>query len=126
MLKRWALPIVLLYGLALTVGSLAKTGGMPELGSSYDDKIYHTLAYTIFTILVYNGLRFKSRKSRIFTAVALVIAYGIIIELLQYLFTSYRTLDGYDILANAMGALLAMSMLLVRREMKLKKNAELG
>lgn len=122
-LKRWGLPIVVLYALALTTGSLVNTGGMPDLGSSFDDKIYHTLAYSIFVILIYNCLSFKNQYYRMFTAGALVVVYGIVIEVLQYALTTYRTFDVYDILANAIGASLAIALLLIRKEVKLKKNA---
>ncbi|TXD82445.1 VanZ family protein [Subsaximicrobium wynnwilliamsii] len=122
-LKKWALPLLVLYAFALTAGSLVNTGGMPDLGSSFDDKIYHAVAYSIFTILIYNVLKLKNFESRIFIAVVAVLVYGIIIEVLQYLLTTYRTLDGYDILANSIGAILGMLLLWMRKEVKLKKNA---
>lgn len=122
-LKHWALPLLIFYALALTAGSLIKTGGMPDLGSSFDDKIYHILAYCFFTILIYNVLRSKNIKFRIIISAILVLIYGIVIEALQYLLTTYRTLDGYDILANAIGAILGMLLLWMRKEVKLKKNA---
>ena len=122
-LKRWSLPIVVCYTLALTFGSLGNTGGMPELGSNFDDKIYHFIAYLLFTILVYSYFSFKGVNHKIYYAAAAVIAYGIIIEILQHGLTTNRTLDPLDVVANSLGVLTASVALLVRRQMQLKMSA---
>ncbi len=109
--------------LALTIGSLVKTGGMPELGSNYDDKIYHFIAYALFTILVYNYFSYKNISNKIFYSAVFVIIYGIIIEILQHVVTTDRTLDAKDVLANSLGVLIAVSMLLIRKRRKLKMSA---
>ncbi|WP_051605421.1 VanZ family protein [Sediminibacter sp. Hel_I_10] len=122
-LKKWSLILVIGYATALTIGSLINTGGMPELGSSYDDKIYHFIAYSMFTILAYNYFSYKQKKHKILYAAVFVIVYGIVIEVLQHVLTSNRTLDAYDVLANSLGVLLAVIALVLRKRMNLKMNA---
>lgn len=96
---------------------------MPELGFSYDDKIYHFIAYSMFTILAYNYFSYKQKKHKILYAAVFVIVYGIVIEVAQHVLTSNRTLDAYDVLANSLGVLLAVIALVLRKRMNLKMNA---
>ena len=119
-LKKWALPILTLYALALTIGSLARVGGIPSLGSSFDDKIYHFLAYFFFTVLVFNYCRKTKIKHVMLVSALSVIIYGIIIEVLQQAMTSYRTLDVYDVLANTLGVVFAALIIRFRDKLKLK------
>nr|WP_321221671.1 VanZ family protein [uncultured Psychroserpens sp.] len=119
-LKKWALPILVIYVLALTIGSLAHLNGMPSLGFSFEDKIRHFIAYFLFTVLVYNYCKARNLTNAIPKAILSVIIYGIIIELLQKVMTSYRTLDVYDVLANSLGAVLAALIIIVRKKLKLK------
>ena len=119
-LKKWALPIVVLYAAALTIGSLATIGDFPNLGSSFDDKIYHFLAYFVFALLVFNYCNAKQMQHAILISAIVVILYGIIIEVLQNLVTSYRTLDVYDAVANSLGVLFATVVLKFRNKLKLK------
>ena len=122
-LKKWSLPLFVVYTIALTLGSLINTGGMPNLGSEFDDKIYHLIAYAIFTILSYNYLLLKPIKHKLFYASLFAIVYGIIIEILQRVLTDNRTLDAIDVLANIIGVLLAVTILLIGRRIILKMNA---
>lgn len=122
-LKPWSLAILICYVAALTFGSLGSADKMPELGSSFDDKIYHLIAYGVFTLLVYNYFSFKGVNYKIYYTAAAVILYGIIIEVLQYALTTNRTLDAFDVLANSLGVLIASVALLVRQQMKLKMSA---
>jgi len=119
-LKKWALPLVVTYALALTIGSLVNTGDIPSLGSSFDDKIYHFIAYSIFTLLVYNYCKTKDIARSILIASVTVVIYGIIIEVLQHTITVHRTLDIYDALANALGVCFAVLLLELRNKLKLK------
>ena len=121
-LKKWALPLVIVYALALTIGSLIHLGNIPDLGSDFDDKIYHFVAYFIFTFLIYNYGVSKEITNSIGKSAILVIVYGIIIEVLQSILTSYRTFDFYDAIANALGVILAVVVLIYIDKLKLKIN----
>ena len=119
-LKKWALPILVVYVLALTIGSLAHVGDLPSLGSSFDDKIIHLIAYFFFTVLVFNYCNELKMRHAIFISAISVIVYGIIIEVLQHVMTSYRTLDVYDAIANTLGVVFATIIIRIRNKLKLK------
>lgn len=110
-LKKWALPILVVYALALAVFSLIRLSDMPSLGFSFDDKIYHFVAYFIFTCIAYNFFRQTKLTQSLLIASVSVTIYGIIIEVLQLAMTTYRTLDVYDIIANTLGALVSAFVL---------------
>ena len=110
-LKKWALPILVVYALALAVFSLIRLSDMPSLGFSFDDKIYHFVAYFIFTCIAYNFFRQTKLTQSLLIASVSVTIYGIIIEVLQLAMTTYRTLDVYDIIANTLGALVSALVL---------------
>ena len=119
-LKKWALPLVIFYALTLTLLSLVHIGDIPDLGSSFDDKIYHVIAYFVFMLLVYNYYRSKDTSNKTVISAIVVVLYGIIIEVLQNIVTSYRTFDPYDALANALGVILAVAVLRFLNTLKLK------
>ncbi|WP_425076085.1 VanZ family protein [Psychroserpens sp. S379A] len=110
-LKRWSLPIVLAYLIVLTIGSLGNVSGVPKLGFSFDDKIYHFLAYAILTLVLFNYFRTTTVKPKIGLSTSIAIIYGIIIEALQAIVTDFRTPDYYDVLANTVGAVVVMILL---------------
>jgi VanZ family protein len=118
--KRWSLPILLIYIAALTYGSLGNVSGVPELGFSFDDKIYHFLAYAVLTLILYNYLTTTTVKHNILLSVTIAVIYGIIIEVLQSTVTDFRTPDYYDVIANTTGALFTMLMLRFKKKLKLK------
>ncbi|MGB3605595.1 VanZ family protein [Psychroserpens sp.] len=121
-LKKLALPLVVVYVIALTVASLMRLTDVPSFGSSFDDKIYHLVAYFMFTLLVFNYLSSKHIKKAILVSVVLTICYGIIIEVLQYALTTHRSFDGFDVIANSLGAMLAAITLRIVVKSKIKMN----
>ena len=93
------------YTLALVIASLISLNNVPSLGSSFDDKIYHVVAYLGFTILwVSFVIPFKIKRLIIGVFCAAVLL-GFILELLQYLLNPNRTYDTYDVIANSIGAI---------------------
>lgn len=119
--NRWSLPILLVYLISLTIGSLGNVSAVPSLGFSFDDKIYHFLAYAVLTALLFNYLLTINLKSKIVISAVFAIIYGIIIEALQAILTDFRTPDYYDALANMLGALVVMILLFSLKD-KLKLN----
>lgn len=120
MLKRWSLPIVLIYVTVLTYGSLGNVGGVPKLGFSFDDKIYHFLAYAILTLFLFNYVISTTIKHKILFSAGVAVVYGIIIEVLQATITDFRTPDYYDVIANTTGALFAILLIKFKNKRKLK------
>lgn len=95
---------------------------VPSTGISNEDKVFHVLAYFLFALLTYNGLKNMSINKAILISLVFVTTYGIIIEVLQYVLTSHRSFDLYDALANFTGAILASILLKIRQNRKLNLN----
>lgn len=119
MISRWALPIAVLYVIALTVASLINIDGVPELGSSMDDKIYHVLAYAILVLVLFNFLDTKNLKHPIILSSFIAVIYGIILEVLQHMVTATRVSDPYDVWANAVGVVTGVLTIFLARKLKL-------
>ncbi|MBT8384103.1 MAG: VanZ family protein [Bacteroidia bacterium] len=77
---------------------------MPRIKLDNSDKIGHSLAYFMLSFSWFFAL--KKRFNNILI-IALLISYGIIIEVLQEVLTAYRQGDLTDVLANSIGVILA-------------------
>jgi len=98
---------------------------LPNVEISFADKIFHFLAYSLFTVLWYlafiHYFSFKKRKSIIY-AVVLAILFGTVIEVLQDTMTQSRALDVYDALANTFGALFAAMIIGIKNSLYVKNS----
>lgn len=92
------------YTLALVIASLISLKSVPSLGSSFDDKIYHVVAYLGLTLLWVSYVKPYKIKRLIFVVFGAAVFLGFILELLQYLVNPNRTYDTYDVIANSIGA----------------------
>ncbi len=93
------------YTLTLIIMSLISLNGVPSLGFSFDDKIYHILAYLGLAFLwVFYFKPFKAKYIP-FIIVLAAAFLGFILELLQYLLNPNRTYETYDMVANSIGAI---------------------
>ena len=80
----------------------------PEIESG--DKLFHFFAYFALTLLWFKAFSLQgasSTRQAVLKASVLAFVFGIIIEILQGTLTNTRALDGYDVLANTLGTLLA-------------------
>lgn len=116
--KHLALALVVLYFVTLTAFSLINLGGIPSLGSSFDDKIYHFVAYALFALLLYNYLNAVSIRNSFFFTILFASFYGILMEILQNLLTEYRVSDIYDIIANFFGIIFGAIMISIYKKLK--------
>lgn len=86
----------------------------PRLNIPHADKIVHFSFYFglvfLMALAAYTESKHRNAKDSAFLwGVALfAIVYGIIIEVLQWVFTTTRHGDVWDVLANTMGAIAAM------------------
>tara|TARA_R110002073_G_scaffold62945_2_gene157726 strand:- start:412 stop:786 length:375 start_codon:yes stop_codon:yes gene_type:complete len=123
-LKKVTFLVALGYSVALGAVSLI-TLDIPNVQISFADKIFHFLAYSLFTVLWYLAFfytfSFKKRKSIIYAAV-LAILFGIVIEVLQDTITTSRTLDVYDALANTFGALVTTMIIGIKNSLYVKNS----
>jgi VanZ family protein len=118
--KKLALTLAIGYTLFITILSLISLNSVPKLGSSFDDKIYHFGAYALFALVWYNFFEKTSSNYKIIIAAGIALFYGIIVEVLQGTFTTYRTEDIADVYANSFGVLFSVVVIFIYRKIKLK------
>jgi len=104
--NRFIYTITIVYTLAIIVLSFMKLQDIPELSTSFDDKIFHCIAYAIFCLVWYLFFKAIKIKSSLIFAIVLSITFGGLIEILQSKLSSYRTTEFFDLLANTLGVLL--------------------
>lgn len=118
--------LALLFTVSITVGSLISTSSIPKFKVAVSDKLIHSVSYFILMVLWFAFVISKYKKVNykvlLMITASLAFVYGIIIEVLQGVFTSSRTADIFDILANGMGIIFAAFLLIVfqRNFIKLK------
>lgn len=123
MLKNAIFLLALAYTITLATVCLINLKDLPDTGISFADKIFHFLAYGLFTILWYlafvYSLNFKKIKA-LFYAFIFAVLFGVIIEILQHTMTASRALDVYDALANTLGALIASVLIWFKNSLRVK------
>ncbi|MCP4051856.1 MAG: VanZ family protein [Mesoflavibacter sp.] len=110
------------YSIVLTILSLLPQVGPSNMPSN-SDKVFHAVAYMFFTMIWYLTLKQSYfLKKALSKAVGLAIVFGIIIEILQHTLTQHREADIKDVVANIIGALLAVLIIKLALKMKVKNN----
>jgi VanZ family protein len=109
------------YSITLAVLSLVSNDTLPNLGTDYDDKVYHLLAYALLTFLWFKVFTNFNNSKPILLAFIISIVFGIIIEVLQGAFTVVRDPSIMDILANSIGVVIVSLILLMRKITIVKK-----
>ena len=119
--KKLLLVLTIFYTLVLAFFSLASFSSLPVIGTSYDDKITHCIAYGILFLLWYFTLKSLKTAKPIFSAIIFSLIYGIIIEVLQGQLTTDRQLDVLDVFANLTGITIA-ALFIILRNRRIVKN----
>ncbi len=100
------------YTILIIVASLGRfvMGVFPK-GVAHSDKIGHFVAYAgfafvwgVYFVKVLNFQLLKSSRLVFLWSVS----FGVLMECCQWVFTSYRQFDYYDMLANTVGSLLGL------------------
>ncbi|MGB3342765.1 MAG: VanZ family protein [Aequorivita sp.] len=103
--------LALIYSGAITALFLVPTGDFPKVNFSSADKVAHILIFFVLTCLWLLYLFRKTgrlRSNDILILLLSVLFYGIIIEIVQELFTVSRTADLWDVLANMVGVIVGI------------------
>ena len=118
--KKSLLLVAIIYTIWLTIVSLISLKSIPNLGFSFDDKIYHLLAYLVLAFLWITY--FKHRKAKYLTLIVFssTILFGVVLELIQHQLNPNRTYDTYDLIANCLGVILGTLIALKINVFKLK------
>ena len=101
--KTFVLLTAIAYTVFLTVVSLITIGDIPDLGTDFNDKIYHFLAYFI---LAFIWITYAKNEKSIRIAFVLLIVFGILLEIIQHKINIARMYDVYDLIANCLGVVI--------------------
>ncbi|WP_162874863.1 VanZ family protein [uncultured Olleya sp.] len=122
---RKTLPIISFgYSLLLLYVCLINVNEVVEI-PSYNDKLTHLIAYFLFTsvwFLFFYDFQKKTKKQALTRSFIFAIVFGIIIEVLQKVLTEHRQADYKDVIANVIGALIAVIIINLITYWKVKNN----
>ncbi len=113
-INKYAPAIAVIWALIILAISVIPGADLPSLSIWEPDKVMHAFVYCVLTFLLFFSLS-KSpakRSHKIIIAAGLCILYGFIIELIQLVLPT-RSFDMLDALANSIGCVLAMAVILV-------------
>jgi VanZ family protein len=106
-----AILIAIFFTISITIGSLVKSDVIAIEIVSISDKTIHFIAY-FFLMLSWLYVFFKKKsfsKNVKFIFIGCIV-FGIIIEILQGVTTTHRTLSFLDVAANTLGVLFASTV----------------
>jgi len=96
----WA--IIILY---LSLANINENETIKVLLFPFSDKIAHLTVYAILSFLI---LYDRSKKKKLLFPFIVSVFYGILMELLQYSLTTYRSFEVADMIANTIGAIIGL------------------
>jgi VanZ family protein len=99
----------LAWAATISIASLVPKGTLPEVGCANADKMAHFAFYAGLAFLSLWALgkkAFDNRRKKNFIKIFLSVSlYGLALEIAQYNFTTTRSFDLFDIVANVLGTL---------------------
>ena len=109
LLENNAIYIAVFFTISILFGSLVKLELIVVESISVSDKTYHLIAYFLLMLSwLYAFFKKEKFQEHVKYIILACFIFGIIIEILQGVITSYRTASYLDILANTIGVLLAV------------------
>ena len=124
-LKNATLVMAIGWTIIIAFLCLIKVNDLPSLGFSISnfDKYVHFTFHFVFTMLWGFYSWQKNNKidiKNISNIIIISFCYGILIEIMQELFTTTRHADVKDVIANCSGAILAFGLLAVIKKAEVK------
>lgn len=109
LLERNALFIAIIFTILVALVSLVSLKDVHLIKTHNSDKFGHFLVYFILGLCWLNVVNKRPHKIIInYIIIITLISYGIILEVLQDILTTYRQADLYDIVANSAGVIFAV------------------
>ena len=116
LLKDKSIYLAIIITIVIAILSLIRIGKQPVVISfKYLDKLEHAIAYLTLAFLWL--FTFKNNKKVRYVVLILCVLFGVLMEFLQSSLTNYRTFDYADMIANALGVLIAFFLFIL-----IKKN----
>jgi VanZ family protein len=103
--------LALLWTLLIGILCLVSFKKLPTVKLAEADKYVHSIFHFVFTLLWFGYLRLTLPKPLLKVFLGSV-AYGVLIEMMQSLFTQTRQADVKDVAANTFGAIVAVLVIL--------------
>lgn len=119
--KKTIFSLAICWTIVIAVLCLISFRKLPSLGVSSADKYVHVTFHFFFVMFWGLYSKIKRREiviSQILKLVVISISYGVLIEILQETFTTTRHADIMDVLANFVGAVLALVIFIVIKKQK--------
>lgn len=102
------------YTALITFLSLYSLEDLPRVETfEFSDKFAHGLAYFVFTIIWFITLFKLNSKYPLMWAFVVTFFYGGLMEILQAVLSTARLADIYDLMANTIGAILAIAVVVL-------------
>ena len=107
--------LALFWTLLVLLLCLVSVGNLPRLSVKVDsiDKVVHFTFHFVFVMLWFLYLKEKNIRNVFFKIFLASFSLGVIIEILQSIFTVTRQADIKDVLANTTGTITAITILLL-------------
>ena len=117
MLKQQLFAVALFWTGIIAYSCLIQSKDVPVITIPHIDKVIHGFFHFVFTLVwflfFYKMDRNANRTKALLLSVGLSIVFGITLEVMQKWYTTSRTADVFDFLANLAGAALATAFILV-------------
>lgn len=109
LLERNALSIAVVLTVFIAAVSLISLKGVQVIKVNNSDKYGHFFAYFLLSLSwLVVAAKHPQKKIKNYIIAFIIISYGIIIEVLQNILTTYRQADFYDVIANSAGVFFAV------------------
>lgn len=112
--KRYYIPAAIWAIVILSVTSIPYLTP-PSLGFTWQDKLEHFGAYSIFGVAVAYGNIRSGKKNALLIAVIFCSIFGMLDEIHQYWIPG-RSMDPYDWVADTLGALIGAAVLIASKK----------
>lgn len=93
---------------------------VPNLKYSHIDKFEHAFAYAFLSFFWFVSCELGKVKIKLLYLIMVLVAYGVVIEILQTTLTASRTGDLLDVLANSIGVLVGWFIFKILRPIYLQ------
>jgi len=123
-LKNAIFSLAIGWTILIAVLCLVEFTDLPSFGVSGADKYVHFTFHFVFTLLWGFYFLLKLHEiiiPKIVSVFLLSLCYGIVIEILQEIVTKTRHVDIFDILANSVGATIALLFFVLIKKRKFKE-----
>ncbi len=108
--KQW-LGVALAYTLFLFIASLATVNIHVTSSFKHKDKLVHIGIYVVYTTVWFAFFNSEQKKTNYLKVILLAFTTGILIEILQGVFTLNRSAEILDVVANSIGIAIAILLL---------------